>query len=102
MECSRCNEKQDQETTEEVLVSGLAADVWVCLKCQDAEANTCERCGESAPAATLDDYLECADCQDNRNERAYEASLSDYYGGSSAQTLDEQHAAAYAVKQGLK
>ncbi len=60
----------------------------------------CERCNKQVEAAQLDDFYECGSCQENRNERAYEASLSDFYGGSSPQTLDEQHRRAWAQKEG--
>lgn len=116
MECSRCSEKQDQQTADEAQVSGTAADVWVCLKCQDRVCERCEmpasarrelhhRCDDNPYAQTCRspdcDAYECSNCRDNRSEAAYESSLSDYYGGSTPQTLDEQHCAAWRTKEGL-
>lgn len=88
MECSRCGEEQDLETTQEAQVEGPRADVWVCLACQDdaagdracgvcrgprlgsmgcggceGDAPHCEKCFAKAPQAELDDQRDlCAIC----------------------------------------
>lgn len=61
---------------------------------------TCERCNKAVEAKQLDDFLECGDCQEARNERAYEASLSHYYGASTPQTEREIQLATWAQKEG--
>jgi hypothetical protein len=44
----------------------------------------------------------CDDCADAANERADQASLADYYGGSGPQTDREIQLATYAQKSALK
>lgn len=61
---------------------------------------TCDECDKES--AKLDELERCESCADNANERAYERSLSDYYGGSGPQTLDEQCRVAWEQKRELK
>ncbi|HYE38197.1 hypothetical protein [Methylocaldum sp.] len=65
----------------------------------------CEGCGEAvslaeANAEAFEAYGEiiCPSCFDNRCEAAYTAQFE----GEPSVSLDEQHRAAWAVKQGLR
>lgn len=60
----------------------------------------CDDCGKPDEYAKTSDYAQCRSCEENAAERAYERSLSDYYGSSSPQTLDEQCRAAWNLKEG--
>lgn len=74
-----------------------------CEQCEvcDAEA-THDEARENdyggAETYTLCDTCDWVDAQSNAGERAYESSLSDFYGGSGPATLREQHLAAHAQK----
>lgn len=68
----------------------------------------CEDCGRIYLPFKVEtfhgfDYCSrCEDCEQNANERAYERSLEDYYGGSGPVTLEEQHRAAWEQKRELE
>lgn len=66
----------------------------------------CEKCLEDAVERTATEERWgvplCGSCATNEDEAAYEASLSDYYGGSGAVTLTEQHAAADLARRALR
>mgnify|MGYP000858076830 CR=1 FL=1 len=44
----------------------------------------------------------CDECLSREGERAEARSMADYYGGSSPQTADERHLAAWEQKRGLR
>lgn len=44
----------------------------------------------------------CASCATSHDEAAYERSLSDYYGGSGPQTINEQYNAAVEQRRELR
>lgn len=77
-----------------------------CERCEQTENRTQlhHRCDDDPYRQTCReprcDSYECDRCRDNRSEAAHESMLSDYYGGSSPQTLDEQQAAARNLKEG--
>ena len=59
----------------------------------------CERCAEQPATVNRFDVMVCSDCDTSMNEAAYERSLSDYYGGASAQNESERTHAAHAAKR---
>lgn len=48
------------------------------------------------------DHDLCSDCATNRDEKAHEASLSEFYGGASCQTVKEHAAHVHALDRGMK
>lgn len=75
------------------------------------QVNECIQCnrefvGEPFKITNYDDALCSSDCvesyEDRQAERAYESFLDDYYGGSSAVTIDEMHMSAWKEKQELR
>lgn len=58
----------------------------------------CGYCLEEFPADVLVDDC-CPECADRRNEAAYERQCEAFYGGDAPQTQDEQHRAAWRIKQ---
>lgn len=63
------------------------------------EAGECENCAEHQATVNRWGTLVCSACNDSLNEAAYERSLSEYYGGTSAQTEGERNLAAHAAKK---
>lgn len=56
-------------------------------------------CSETCGVKAVEEHEEK---ENRRAERAYESFLDDYYGGSSAVTVDEMHVAAWKEKQELR
>lgn len=64
---------------------------------------TCEEDGGYTLATERRDGEDlCANCAQNRDERAYERSLSEFYGGASCQTVKEHAAHVHALDRGMK
>lgn len=63
----------------------------------------CEKCLEDAVERTATEerwgVKLCDSCATSEDEAAYERSLSEYYGGSGAQTQQEQYDAAAQQKR---
>ncbi len=69
MECNRCSEQQDQETTDDAIVGGYANELFVCLKCQDEVEDSI--CVNGTEWCELDGHL-CADCAADRADYAHD------------------------------
>lgn len=70
-----------------------------------SEHGACEDCGK-APAGDERSMFRCTPCADkvadSLDEAAYEASLSDFYGGSGPVTINERMAEASALDRSQK
>lgn len=92
--CQFCDGRYPCETTEEVSEGVYRCECKSVDECPGcSEHGACERCGQ-APAGDERNLFMCSACaeatEDSRNEKAHEAMLSDYYGGSGPQSDRER------------
>lgn len=114
-----CGHEATQEELDELRVEGDLSrfEPYECSPCWNGEIKRCEWCGVRETQKKLIhrcneslywglcreadcSLYECSNCQSNRGEAAEQSALSDYYGGSSPQTVAEHQAAALRMKEG--